>query len=302
MNDIDSDAVAESQQIAPQVGPSRLSRGLTLVATPIGSARDITLRALDALRDADAIICEDTRNARHLMQIHGVPVNGRPMIAYHDQNGEAARPRVMRLLEDGKRVVYVSDAGTPLIADPGYRLAQEAIAAGHEVTTAPGACAAIAALCVSGLPSDRFLFAGFTPHKSSGRKTMFAGLAGVDATLIFYESPRRLAASLAEMAEAFGPRPAVVARELTKAFEEARRAPLADLAAHYAEAGAPKGEVVVLIGPPEAQKASEADIVDLLRGAMADMSVKDAAAHVAAMTGAPKREIYARALAFKAEQ
>jgi 16S rRNA (cytidine1402-2'-O)-methyltransferase len=274
-----------------------LAPGLYLVATPIGSARDITLRALDILRSADVIAAEDTRQTRKLMEIHGIALGGRSLVSYHDRNGPTQRPRLLRALAEGRSVALVSDAGTPLVADPGYRLVVEAIAAGLPVTAAPGPSALLAALAVAGLATDRFLFAGFLPPRAGARAAALATLAGVDATLVFYESPRRLPASLDAMAEALGSdRPAAVCRELTKRFEEVRRAPLGDLASHYRLAGAPKGEVVVVVGPPLAAPP-RTDMLDArLAEALGRLSLKDAAADVAAELGLPRRQVYARAL------
>ncbi len=282
----------------PAPGAARtLAPGLYLVATPIGTARDITLRALDILRTADVIAAEDTRQARKLMDIHGIPLAGRTLLPYHDHNGAQQRPKLLRALAEGRSVALVSDAGTPLLADPGYRLATEAIAAGLPVTAAPGASALLAALAVAGLPTDRFLFAGFLPPRAGARATALTELAATPATLVFYESPRRLAAALAAMAAALGPdRPAAVCRELTKRFEEVRRAPLATLAAHYAAEGAPKGEVVVVVGPPVPAPPTEATLDDRLRAALATHSLKDAAAAVAAELALPRKAVYARAL------
>jgi 16S rRNA (cytidine1402-2'-O)-methyltransferase len=283
---------------APSGGaPPPLAPGLYLVATPIGTARDITLRALDILRTADVIAAEDTRTARRLMEIHGIPLAGRTLLPYHDHNGAQQRPRLLRALAEGRSVALVSDAGTPLLADPGYRLAAEAIAAGLPVTAAPGASALLAALSLAGLPTDRFLFAGFLPPRAGARATALTDLAAIPATLVFYESPRRLAATLAAMAEALGPdRPAAVCRELTKRFEEVRRAPLAALAAHYAAEGPPKGEVVIVAGPPVPAPPTGATLDDRLRAALASLSLKDAAAAVATELGLPRRTVYARAL------
>jgi 16S rRNA (cytidine1402-2'-O)-methyltransferase len=283
--------------------PGPLAPGLYLVATPIGNARDITLRALDVLAAADVLAAEDTRNTRRLLAIHGVrrPPGG-VLLPYHDHNGPAQRPRLLAALAEGRSVALVSDAGTPLVADPGWRLAAEAIAAGHPVTAVPGASAALAALSVAGLPTDRFLFAGFPPPRGAARRRALAELAAVPATLVFYESPRRLAESLADMAAVLGPgRPAAVCRELTKRFEETRRGPLAALAAAAAAAPAPKGEVVVLVGPPAAEAASEADLDAALAAALAGQSVRDAAEAVAAALGLPRRQVYARALALGRE-
>lgn len=274
-----------------------ISPGLYLVATPIGNAEDITLRALRVLREADSLAAEDTRQARKLMDIHGVPLAGRPLMPYHDHNGAQARPRLLRRLEDGQSLAYVSDAGTPLIADPGYRLAEEAIARGLPVVAVPGASAVLAALSVAGLPTDRFFFAGFLPPKSAARRTALEELKPVPGTLVFYESPRRLAGALADMAQVLGgERNAAVSRELTKRFEETRRGPLAELAETYAAEGPPKGEAVVLIGPAAAAEASAEDLDHALTQALAGRSLKDAVAAVTEATGLPRRRVYARAL------
>lgn len=277
-----------------------LSPGLYLVATPIGAADDITLRALDILRHADLIAAEDTRQAKKLMDIHGVPLAGRKMVPYHDHNGPVQRPKLLKAVAGGAALAYVSDAGTPLIADPGYKLAEEMIAAGLPVIAAPGASAVLAALSVAGLPTDRFLFAGFPPPKSAARRTFLAEVAPVPATLVFYESPRRLADALADMATVLGDRPAAVCRELTKKFEETRRGTLADLAADYAAADAPKGEIVVVVGPPAPDAAGAGDLDAALVAAMAEHSLKDAAAVVAGRLGLPRKQVYARALELKA--
>jgi len=279
-------------------GAGRLAPGLYLVATPIGAARDVTLRALDILGAADLVAAEDTRTARRLMEIHGVRRDARSLLPYHDHNGPAMRPRLLAALAEGRSVALVSEAGTPLVADPGWRLAAEAIAAGHAVHAAPGASALLAALSVAGLPTDRFLFAGFPPPRAAARARSLAGLAAVPATLVFYESPRRLAASLAAMAEAFGAdRPAAVCRELTKRFEEVRRGLLGELAAAYAAEAEPRGEVVVVIGPPGEAAPPQAEAVDAeIAAALARASVRDAAAEVAARLRLKRREVYARAL------
>jgi 16S rRNA (cytidine1402-2'-O)-methyltransferase len=281
------------------VTKSQLKPGLTLLATPIGNARDVTLRTLDALRDADVIACEDTRMGRRLMDIHGIPLGGRPLVAYHEHNAAQVLPRLIEVIEAGKKVVYFSDAGTPAVADPGYRLARAVIEAGEGLSATPGPCAAIMALTLSGLPSDRFTFGGFAPNRSSQRTSFLRGFASAPGTLIFYESPRRLAAALVDMEAVFGPREAAVARELSKLFEEVRRGSLADLAAHYAEAGAPKGEVVVLVGPAPEIVVSAESLDDALRAALAEMSVKDAARTVSETLGLPRKQVYDRALALK---
>jgi 16S rRNA (cytidine1402-2'-O)-methyltransferase len=259
--------------------------------------RDITLRALDVLRAADLVACEDTRVFAKLASHHGISV---PTIAYSDATQEAAEPRLVRALAEGKRVALVSDAGMPLISDPGYRLVRAALAAGHGVTAAPGASAVPMALALSGLPTDRFFFAGFLPARPGERRRAIAEAAQVPATLVFFEAPHRLAASLADLAELLGDRPAAVARELTKLFEEVRRGPLPELAAHYAAQGGVKGEIVLVIGPPgEAAAPAEEALDAALRQAIAGASVKDAAAEVAARFGLPRRAVYARALELK---
>jgi 16S rRNA (cytidine1402-2'-O)-methyltransferase len=273
---------------------------LYLVSTPIGTASDITLRALDILANADVLAAEDTRNTRRLMDIHGVKLNGRPLMPYHDHNGPAQRPRILAAIKDGKSVAYVSDAGTPLIADPGYRLAADAISEGLPVTSAPGASALLAALAVAGLPTDRFLFAGFPPVKSVAKVKFLAEFANVPATLVFYESPRRLADCLTAMEAAYGgARRVAVCRELTKKFEEVRRGTLAELATQYGSESAPKGEVVVVVGPPINEAASEQDIDTALRSALKTQSVKDAAREVSEALDLPRKQLYARALELK---
>jgi 16S rRNA (cytidine1402-2'-O)-methyltransferase len=268
--------------------------GLYLVATPIGNLADITLRALHLLSKADVIACEDTRVTRKLLAAHGLRT---PMTTYHEHNAERVRPRLIEHMKCGKAVALVSDAGTPLISDPGYKLVRAAAAAGIPVTALPGASAALAALVVSGLPSDRFLYAGFLPAKAAARRQALRELATVPATLIVYESARRLPAALADMAAVLGPRPAAVARELTKLHEEVRRETLETLAAHYAAAGPPRGEVVVVIGPPaEAAAMDTGDLDAHLRAALATESLRDAVAAVAALTGLPRQQVYARAL------
>jgi 16S rRNA (cytidine1402-2'-O)-methyltransferase len=286
-----------TRHMPPGTNPAKLAPGLYLVATPIGSARDITLRALDVLSTADVLAAEDTRQARKLMDIHGVRLEGRRILPYHDHNGPAQRPRLLAALAEGKSVALVSDAGTPLVADPGYRIAFEAIAAGHAVHSAPGASAVLAALSVAGLPTDRFMFAGFLPPKDAARRRVLAELAPVPATLVFYESPRRLAKTLDAMAEVLGPdRPAAVCRELTKRFEETRRGTLGGLAREYAAEPAPKGEIVIVTGPP-LEKPVTAELLDAaLAEAMRSMSLKAAVAEVTGALNLSRREVYARAL------
>jgi 16S rRNA (cytidine1402-2'-O)-methyltransferase len=277
--------------------------GLAIVATPIGNAADITLRALAVLRGADLIVCEDTRVSGKLMAMYGIATR---RIAYNDHNGERIRPQIIERLRCGERVALISDAGMPLVSDPGFKLVREALAAALPVTVVPGASAPLAALALSGLPSDRFLFAGFLPSKSAARRDELASLASVPATLIFFESPRRLGETLADMAAVLGDRPAAVARELTKLFEEVRRGSLAELAGHYAAAGPPRGEIVILLGPPEATasvpETGAGSLDALLRVALAGASLRDAAASVAAATGLRRRDVYARALALAGEE
>jgi 16S rRNA (cytidine1402-2'-O)-methyltransferase len=276
--------------------PGPLAPGLHIVATPIGNLRDISLRALDTLRGADLIAAEDTRVFAKLASAHGIAV---PTVSYSDATQDANEPRLLRALAEGKRVALVSDAGMPLISDPGYRLVRAALAAGHAVTAVPGPSAVPMALALSGLPTDRFFFGGFLPAKAGERRRMIAEAAQIPATLVFFEAPHRLAASLADLVELLGDRPAAVARELTKLFEEVRRQPLSELAAHYAGVEA-KGEIALVIGPPGEAEAPTADALDAaLRDALAGASVKDAAAEVAARFGLRRREVYARALELK---
>ncbi|HEY0836819.1 MAG TPA: 16S rRNA (cytidine(1402)-2'-O)-methyltransferase [Azospirillum sp.] len=264
------------------------------MATPIGNAADITLRALDTLRGADVIACEDTRMTGKLMMIHGVST---PLVSYHEHNAARMRPVLIDRMRAGEAVALVSDAGTPLVSDPGYKLVRDCVAAGVGVTALPGPSAPLTALVLSGLPTDRFLFAGFLPNKQAARRGAIGELRGVPATLLFFESAQRLPDTLADLADLLGPREAAVARELTKLYEEVRRGPLPELAAHYAEAGPPKGEVVLVVGPPGAEaEAAEADVDAALAEALGRLSVRDAAAEVAAKTGRPRRAVYARAL------
>ena len=276
----------------------RIEPGLHLVAVPIGTARDITLRALDLLAGAYVLAAEDTRSLRRLMEIHGIPIADRPLIPYHDHNGAQALPRLMGALRAGKTVAYASEAGTPLIADPGFRLGVEARTEGIAVRAAPGASAVLAALCVAGLPTDRFFFNGFLPPKSMARMTALRDLAAVPGTLVFYESPRRVAAMLRDAAEVLGPREAAVCRELTKRFEEVRRGSLPDLAEMF-EAGETKGEIVVLIDRPSDQRADDATIEAALRIALADGSLKSAAKDVSETFGIARNMAYQMALRIK---
>ena len=280
----------------------KLAPGLYFVATPIGTARDITLRALDILANADVIAAEDTRSMRKLMDIHGIAMGNRPLLAYHDHNGKTMRPRLLEQLGTGKSVAYASEAGTPMIADPGFDLAREAAGKGHLVTTAPGPSAALAALTLAGLPTDRFLFAGFLPNTKTARRSQLQALGDVSATLVFYESPKRLAAMLGDAAEVLGAeRNAAYCRELTKKFEEVQRGTLAELVERTGSLTL-KGEVVVLIDRAASGSVNQEDIVSALRRALQSMSVRDASETVAQAYGLPKRKIYQMALEFDKEE
>ncbi|MBZ8118221.1 16S rRNA (cytidine(1402)-2'-O)-methyltransferase [Roseovarius sp. LXJ103] len=273
-----------------------LAPGLYLVATPIGAARDITLRTLDILASADVLAAEDTRSLRKLMDIHGIALGDRPLVAYHDHNGDRARPRLLAAMADGKSVAYASEAGTPMVADPGFDLAGAAVAEGYGLISAPGPSAVITALTVAGLATDKFLFAGFLPNTASQRKTALKALAGVPATLVFYESPKRVAAMLRDAAEVLGgAREAALCRELTKKFEEVQRGCLSELAAEAA-ANPRKGEMVVLIARGDSENISEDDVEGMVTRALEEMSVRDAADYVAAKTGQKRRMVYQIAL------
>ncbi|MEO1324918.1 MAG: 16S rRNA (cytidine(1402)-2'-O)-methyltransferase [Pseudomonadota bacterium] len=281
-----------------QTDPAQaLAPGLYIVATPIGNLRDITLRALDILGAADEVLAEDTRVARRLLEAHNIRAKLSP---YHDHNGAKRRPEILEKLAAGRAIALISDAGTPMISDPGWKLGREVLDAGHKIIPIPGASAALAGLVASGLPSDRFMFCGFLPPKSGARKRAAEPLASNIATLIFYESGPRLVDCLADLAATLGEsRHAAVARELTKLFEETRRGTLAELADHYAEHGPPKGEIVILVGPPDKVEADEADIDAALVEALKTQSVKQASAEIADLFGLPKRNVYQRALALK---
>ncbi|MDX2235741.1 MAG: 16S rRNA (cytidine(1402)-2'-O)-methyltransferase [Hyphomonadaceae bacterium] len=276
-----------------------LEAGLYVVATPIGNLRDITLRALDVLGGAQLVLAEDTRVTAKLLAAYGLS----PRVqSYHEHNADAMRPQVLAALAAGQAVALVSDAGTPLVSDPGFKLVRDAVAAGHRVVPVPGASAALAGLVAAGLPTDRFLFAGFAPVKAGARAAFFAGVADVEATLVFYETGPRLKASLMAMAEAFGDRDAAIGRELTKMFEEVRRGRLSTLAA--AIDAPPKGEIVVLVAPPVKDRtAPAASVIDAaLRAHLGAHSVKEAAALVAEQLSIPRRDAYARALSLRDEK
>jgi 16S rRNA (cytidine1402-2'-O)-methyltransferase len=278
------------------VEPPRLAAGLHLVATPIGNLRDVTLRALETLAAADVIACEDTRVTHRLLDHYGITT---PLTPYHEHNAAAARPKLLARLAAGEAVALVSDAGTPLISDPGFKLVRAAGEAGYPVNAVPGASAALAALTVSGLPTDRFLFEGVLPAKDSQRRARIAELAGIPATLILYESGPRVARTLAALASELGARQAAICRELTKLHEEVRRGDLVSLARDYEGDAETRGEfTIVVAAPADDAGAPDAEAVDaLLRRALRHATVKDAVSEVSAATGRPRREIYQRALA-----
>ncbi|MEN5084820.1 16S rRNA (cytidine(1402)-2'-O)-methyltransferase [Bosea sp. TWI1241] len=277
---------AEAEPLAP---------GLHIVATPIGNLRDISFRALATLAAADAVLAEDTRTSKTLLAHYGITT---PLMPYHEHNAAQMRPKILSRLREGGRLALISDAGTPLVSDPGYKLVADLVAEGLPVTGIPGPSAVLAALVLAGLPTDRFFFEGFLPPKSAARKGRLTELAAVPGTLVFFESPRRLAEMLEDAAAVLGPRPGAVARELTKYHETVRRGPLPELAQHYAEAEEARGEIVVIIGRPEAgiAGADAGSLDEALRAALARVSLKEAVAQVAAATGQPRRVVYARAL------
>lgn len=275
---------------------SDLPAGLYVTATPIGNAADITLRALKVLGDCDLIAAEDTRVTAKLLAIHGI---ARPLCAYNDHNAGRERPRLLAKLRQGGRIALVSDAGTPLISDPGFKLVREAVAEGLAVHAIPGACAVLTGLVLAALPTDRFMFAGFLPAKSGERRTVLGELKGLRATLVFFESAQRLGESLADMAEIFGTRTVAVARELTKLHEEVRRGLLRELADHYATAGAPRGEVTLLVSPPHEAEPDFARIDAILDMALDFMPLRAAVDLASEALQAPRRAVYERALARK---
>lgn len=275
--------------------------GLYLVATPIGHLGDLSPRALETLVDADLVLCEDSRVTGKLLKLNGVE---RSLSPYHEHNAGRMRPKVLDHLARDRSVALASDAGTPLVSDPGYKLVREVIEAGHDVIAIPGPSAALAALVVSGLPTDRFLVAGFLPTKPSARRRAIETLKSAPATLIWFESPKRLAASVADLYAILGGRPAAIARELTKAFEEVRRGSLDQLARDFAKEAPPRGEVVIVVGPPDenAERLCGEALDQALTEALSSLSPSSAAAAVAARTGHPRRELYARALALQKDQ
>ncbi len=298
--------MSKEREINGQVAGSKsrvsLSPGLYLISTPIGNSRDITLRALDVLAGADVLYAEDTRVTAKLLTLHGLT---RPLHSYREHNAARIEDRILAELADGKVVGLVSDAGTPLISDPGARLVRAAIDGGHHVTAVPGPSAVTTALALAGLPVENFTFAGFLSSSANERRREIARLSLVPTTLLFFESPNRLAATLADLVTILGDRPAAIARELTKLHEELRRAPLSVLAAHYESSGAPRGEVVIVVGPPgqaDPQVQTGAALDDRILDELARRPVKDAAAIVAGQLGLPRRVVYARALELKATQ
>lgn len=268
--------------------------GLYLVATPIGNLADISLRALEVLAGCDVIACEDTRVTRKLTERYGIETRLTP---YHEHNAAEARPKLLARLAGGQTIALVSDAGTPLISDPGYKLVRAASEAGHAVIAVPGASAVLTALSAASLPTDRFFFEGFLPPKQAARQKRIAALASIPATLVLFESGPRLPAALADLAAGLGPRAAAICRELTKLHEEIRRDDLANLAHHYGAGGETRGEIVIVIAPPADDAAKVNDVDELLRSALIRVSVKDAVGEVALATGRPRREVYQRALA-----
>ena len=290
-----------ARPLSVTIGTVAPEPALHLVATPIGSARDITLRALDVLNTADVLAAEDTRNLRHLMDIHGIQLRGRRIIAYHDHNADRQRPAVLAALAEGKSVAYASDAGTPLVADPGYRLARDAAEAGFTVRALPGPSAALAALSVSGLPSDRFLFVGFPPSAAGARRKWIESWREVEATVIVFESPRRVKQLLENVCETEANRATVICRELTKKFEEVMRGTAEELAARIPDEGL-RGEIVVLFGHPEPAVADADTLRMALTGLLDNLPVKEAAAQVANRFGLPRRDVYALALEMKKER
>ena len=271
---------------------AKAAPALYLVATPIGNLGDVTLRALEVLAGVDVIACEDTRITRKLTERYGIAT---PLTPYHEHNAAEVRPKLLARLADGQAVALVSDAGTPLISDPGYKLVRVASEAGHTVTAIPGASAVLAGLSVAGLPTDRFFFEGFLPAKQAARQKRVVALTGIPSTVVLFESGLRIAATLADLAAAFGPRLAAICRELTKVHEEVKRGDLEALAQEYAGDAEKRGEFVIVVAPPTEQQEA-ADLDGLLRRAFTRVSVRDAVAEVALVTGRPRREVYRRAL------
>ena len=282
----------------PALSENPLDPGLYIVATPIGNLRDITLRALDVLSAADLVLAEDTRVAAKLLTTYGL---SKKLERYDEHTAERGGLKALAVLAEGGRVALVSDAGTPLVSDPGFRIVREAVAQGSAVYPIPGASALLAGLSVAGLPTDRFMFAGFAPPKSAARRTFFEELAGIRTTLVFFESGPRLASSLADMAAVFGPREAAVARELTKLYETVIRGTLSELAADP-RCDTPKGEIVILVGPGREEAATAADADTALADALTRLRPAEAASEVAKALGLPRRDLYRRAMELKQER
>lgn len=275
------------------IDAAKAEPGLYLVATPIGNLGDITLRALEVLAGADVIACEDTRVTRKLIERYGITT---PLTAYHEHNAAEARPKLLARLAGDQAIALVSDAGTPLISDPGYKLVRAACEAGHSVSALPGPSSVLAALSVAGLPTDRFFFEGFLPPKQAARQKRTAVLANIPSTLVMFESGPRVAAMLADLAAAFGKRTAAVCRELTKLHEEVKRGDLETLAHEYTAGAETRGEFVIVVAPPAEEEEISDNVDELLRQALRRVSVKDAVGEVALVTGRPRREVYQRAL------
>jgi 16S rRNA (cytidine1402-2'-O)-methyltransferase len=292
-------AAEPADDLADWAPAHELAPGLHLVATPIGNLGDITLRARWVLRGVDRILCEDTRVTARLLAHYGID---KPLQAYHDHNADRVRPAVIEALRRGERLALVSDAGMPLVSDPGYKLVRAALAEGLAVTAAPGPSAALTALVLSGLPPDSFLFAGFPPPRPAARRRLFADWRKLAATVILFEGPSRLAGSLADLGAILGDRDAAVARELTKRHEEVRRGKLSALAEHYRTAGPPRGEVVIVVGPPAANVPEPIDVDARLRDRLGRKSLRDAVAELAEETGLGRQALYRRALALQSEE
>lgn len=293
-------ASTQATEIALRVRAGVLAPGLHLVATPIGTARDITLRALDVLNTADLLAAEDSRVLRHLMELHGVPLRGRRLIPYHEHSGEKSRAQLLAALREGASVVYASDAGTPLVADPGYRLVRDVVEAGVPLHVVPGPSAVLAALSLSGLATDRFVFLGFVPNTEGARRSWLEAALKQDATTIFFESPRRVSKSLAVLCEIAPERGVVICREITKKFEEVLRGSARELTERLQDTEL-KGEIVMLLERPTAPTENEEEIAQLLSARMSEMSLKDAVAEVARVSGLARRQIYQMALEQKGE-
>ena len=296
-NDTSGVVTRVTAELARHLGDA-LAPGLYLIATPIGNLADISLRALATLAKSDVIYCEDTRHSRTLVAHYGI---GRTLRPYHEHNAEEQRPRILADLARGARIALISDAGTPLVSDPGYKLVRDAIAESHTVIAIPGASAVLTALSVAGLPTDTFLFAGFLPPRSGARRSRISELATVPASLIFFEAPTRVAETLADLAETLGDRPAAIARELTKLHEAVRRGPLTALAELFAQSE-PKGEIVIVVGPPGATTATDEVIAAALQAALAHMSLRDAAKAVADRLSVPKARVYELGLKLKSDK